>query len=109
MCEELSVEAYLNILNDNVALKEKLEQLGVVWDDNGMSVPLKYSDLLTEEEKIFLKKVTEDFNAKNEGDRKWHIKFGFAPGVRTMCESDIICEKCYESLQDIRKHDDYIR
>jgi hypothetical protein len=109
MCEELSIESYADILNDNVALKNKLEKLGVNLDDTGLSVPLNYSDLLTEEEKAFLKKLSDDFNAKYTGDTVWHIKFSDEPGARRMYYSDIICENCYKSLQNIRTHDDYIR
>ena len=75
LCEELSVKDYLNILDDNDILKDKLEELGVVIDADGISVPLNYSDLLTEDEKLFLTKLSDEFNAKYKGDTTWFVKF----------------------------------
>lgn len=109
VCEELSVKAYLDILDDNDILKEKIEKLGIVLDENGLSVPLNYSDLLTEEEKSFLKKLSDEFNVKYEGDTIWYFKFGDLPLERRICESDVICENCYKSLMKVRNHEDYMK
>ncbi|WP_420570717.1 hypothetical protein [Kordia sp.] len=109
LCKELSVESYLSILKENDIIKDKLEELGIVLDKNGLSVPLNYTDLLTEKEKAFLKELADKFNAKYEGDTEWHVKFGSEPGARRYCYSDVICEHCYQSLIDVRNHENYMK
>jgi hypothetical protein len=108
-CKEISVADYLEIIENHPDLKEKLNDLGINLDKEGLSIPLNYSDLLTEEERVFLKKLSDKFNAKYEGDTIWHLKFGDEPESRRYCETDVICDYCYQSLLKIREHKDYMK
>lgn len=108
-CREISVADYIEIIENHPDLKEKLNDLGVDLVEEGLSIPLNYSDLLTVEEKVFLKKLSDKFNAKYEGDTVWYLKFGDEPTSRRYCESDIICDYCYKSLLEVRTHKDYMK
>jgi hypothetical protein len=102
-CKTMSQEDFLQMIEDHPMLKEKLEEIGINHDDEGLNVALNYSDLLTEKEKKILKKRFKKFgfDPKKDAD-KYFLKFntkkrGF------ICFSDVVCDSCYKGLLGYRE------
>ncbi|MBC8756382.1 hypothetical protein H2O64_17030 [Kordia sp. YSTF-M3] len=103
-CKTMSQDDFLKIIENNPILKEKLEQIGIDQDLEGLNITLNYSDLLTKDEKKSLKKQFKKFgfNPKKDADH-WYIKFGSRNGDFFVCLSDVVCDNCYKGLLDYRK------
>jgi hypothetical protein len=103
-CKTMSQEDFLKMIENSPILKEKLEEIGIDQNLEGLNIPLNYSDLLTKDEKKSLKKQFKKygFHPKKDADC-WFIKFGGEKGAFFICFSDVVCDNCYKGLLDNRK------
>ncbi|SNR16108.1 hypothetical protein [Tenacibaculum jejuense] len=97
-CKEMSIENYIDILNNNPELKEKLSDIGILENNNGEAIiKLKYYDLLTKKEKDYLNKSFKNLNRE-----KYTLKYGIVKGGFLTCLTDEICDNCHKALTDAR-------
>jgi hypothetical protein len=109
-CKELTEDDFLEMIDNSPEIKEKLEGLGISHDAEGLKVLLNYYDLLTEEEHAFLKEdLVQFFSDVPNGDIGLFIKFSKKPTDRTFCGSNVICDSCYKSLLEVRKHKGHLK
>ncbi len=98
VCEEMTQEEFLQMIEKSPILKKRLEEIGVTKKDAGLQVLLNYSDLLSKQEEQELRKVFPDFM----DDDELFPKFGKDPILYHVCYSDEICERCYQGLLEYR-------
>lgn len=105
-CKEMTEEDILMLINDNDLLSQKLQELGITQDNDKLKVVLKYSELLTNKEKAFLKDQIEGFLpefSKSKIGEKMFFKYGAGKINIRMCFTDAVCDYCYNDLMEIRK------
>lgn len=103
-CKSMTQDDFLEMIENNPILKEKLEEIGLDQSDDGLTIPLDYSDLLTDKEKKRLKKMYKKFGfKKKDGVYSWFIKFHGLKVGYYVCETDVICDNCYKGLLEYRE------
>lgn len=108
-CKEMTVDEFLAMVDNSPELKEKFEQLGVAYDEEGLKVVLNYYELLTKEELDFLKTNLKQFYPGSEkDDAGWYVKFDTEPSGMKFCFSNVICDSCHKALLEVRKHKDHL-
>ncbi|WP_430408881.1 hypothetical protein [Kordia sp.] len=93
VCKKMSQDDYLKMIENNPILKEKLDEIGISENEDGLAVRLMYSDILTEEEKKFLRQESPIYFEKG-----FFVKFGKSEDEDSVCFTDKICDRCYVNL-----------
>ena len=106
-CGIISKENVLNMIEDNLEIQDKLKELGITEDGDRLKVELKYSELLTEDErKALIKRYKSIFSKKTRKEFKkmgMFVKYTDDPDTFSFCYSDAVCDNCYQNLQKIRE------
>ncbi|MBV7268803.1 hypothetical protein [Winogradskyella luteola] len=106
-CKEMTEADILKLINNNELLNKKLEDLGIVEDNDKLKVELKYSELLTNKEKAHLFSEIEEFLpefSKSEMGKNMFFKYGAGKIHIRICYTDAVCDYCYNDLMEIRRN-----
>lgn len=106
-CKEMTEKDILKLINDNGFINQKLEELGIYNDEEKLKVELKYSELLTDDEKKRLREYIKNFFGEKDleffKERGSVIKFASGDNMIKVCSEDVVCDYCYNDLMKIRK------
>jgi|GEM_PF-6654315 len=106
-CGTITDETLSDLIDNNLEIQNKLKELGITEDGSQLKIELKYSELLTEEEKKAFKKEYKKMYSKKSRKLFKKTNLVVKPGEDNLtfrfCFSDAVCDICYQNLQKRRK------